>query len=174
MAIEIIPKPAQKLPLWQNILFYLSIALLIASITSYFALDYFFKKAEIISNTLEEALTEKTPAERVLEAEIFGYQKKINNFSQLINQHLYPSKFFDFFQGLSHPKVWFSEFNLNPQDNQSVVSGQAESFLVVGQQVLIFKQENLIQNVNLSNLLIGETGKIYFTINLSLNPDIFK
>lgn len=174
MAIEIIPKPAQKLPLWQNILFYISIALLIASISSYFVLDHFFKKAEINFKSLEETLSKKTPAERVLEARVSSHRKKINNFSQLINQHLYSSKFFDFFQGLSHPKIWFSEFNLNPQDNRLVVSGQAESFLVVGQQILILKQENLIQDVDLSKLSIGETGKVDFTINLSLNPNIFK
>lgn len=174
MAVEIIPKPAQKLPLWQNILFYFSISLLIASVCSYFVLNHFIKKAETHLADFEETLIKKTPAEEALETEVLEHQKKIKDFAQLIDQHLYSSKFFDFFQKLCHPRIWFSQVSLNPPDNQVAVSGEADNFVTIGQQMLIFEQESLIKEVNLSQLSIGERGNVTFTLSLSLDPEVFK
>lgn len=175
MAIEIIPKPKVKIPPWLNFLFYFSIVLLIASPFAYFTLDYFLKKTETNLQTLEETLAEqKMPQEIALENRVFDYQKKIEDFSWLINQHLYSSKFFDFFQKICHPKIWFSQISLDLKEYQLVVSGEAETFLVLGQQLQIFKQENLIKSVNLARISMGREGGVDFSFNLLLNPIIFK
>jgi len=175
MAIEIIPKPKAKIPSWLNFLFYFSIVLLIASPSAYFALDYFLKKTEANLQTLEETLAkEKTPQEIALENRVLGHQKKTRDFSWLINQHLYSSKFFAFFQKICHPKVWFSQISLDFKASQLVVSGEAETFLVLGQQLQIFKQENLIKSVNLARISMGREGGVDFSFNLLLDPIIFK
>jgi hypothetical protein len=175
MAIEIIPKPPVKAPSWQNILFYFSIALLITSVFSYFGLDYLLKKNKIVYQELEEALArEKTAEETALENRVFGYQKRINDFSKLINKHLYASKVFPLLESVCHPKVWFSDFDFSLKDYMVVVSGEAESFSALGQQLMIFEKEPLIKETNLSQLSLGAEGGITFTINLSLSPGAFK
>lgn len=175
MAIEIIPRPVKKIPPWQNILFYFSVALLLVSVSSYFGLNYFLEKSERELKDLEETLAEEKISEEIaLEERVFNYQKKIRDFSTLIDRHFYPSKLFDFFQGLCHPKVWFSKFNLNFKEYALVVSGQAENFSVLGQQLLIFRQEDRILEVNLPKINIGKQGKVDFTFNFSLDPKIFK
>jgi len=173
--IEIIPKPAQKLPLWQNILFYISIAVLLAVFLSYFVLDHSLKTSSQTLENLEETLARgKTPTEIALEEETFGYQKKIKDFSRLIGSHLFASNFFTFFEKICHPKVWFSQIDLNPQQGQVALLGEAENFSVLGQQILILKTEPLIKNLDLVSLSIGKRGKVDFTLNLFLDPAIFK
>lgn len=175
MAIEIIPKPAAKLPFWQNALFYFSIAILLLSVFTYFILDFFIQKAEDTSQALEETLTQqKTPQQKSLETKVLGYREKIGDFESLINSHAYSSKFFEFFQRLSHPQIWFSTITLNLKNHDLMIEGLSDSFSVVGQQLIIFQQENLIKKVNLSNLSIGKEGKVEFTFNLSFDSVVVK
>jgi len=173
--IEIIPKPAQKLPLWQNILFYFSIAVLIASFLSYFVLDNFIKNSQKILQELGETLArEKTGSQLLLEEEVFNYQKKIADFSQLLQSHLFTSKTLGLLERNSHPKIWFSQYNLDSTKGILALSGEAEDFSVLGQQLLIFKKEPFIKGLDLSTISIGRKGRVDFTLNLSLDPHLFK
>jgi len=173
--IEIIPKPAQKLPLWQNILFYFSIAVLIASFLSYFVLDNFIKNSQKILQELGETLArEKTGSQLLLEEEVFNYQKKIADFSQLLQNHLFTSKTLGLLERNSHPKIWFSQYNLDSTKGILALSGEAEDFSVLGQQLLIFKKEPFIKGLDLSNISVGRKGRVEFTLNLSLAPQLFR
>lgn len=173
--VEIIPKPTQKLPAWQNILFYLSIVVLLAVVLTFFILNRSFKRTEVSLKNLEETLSrEKTPAEVNLEKETIVWQKKIKDFSQILEQHLYPSKAFDFLGEISHPKAWFKQFNLDLKESKIVVSGETESFTTLGQQLLILEGKPLIKNFTLSSLSIGKKGKVDFTLNISLDAQAFK
>ena len=175
MAIEIIPKPAQKAPPLQNILFYFAIGLLLLSIGAYFVLGYFVKKSELTLQDLEETLArEKTEEEAVLEEEVFGYERKVEDFSALIGQHTYASGFFNFFESPCHPKVWFSKINLDTTNHRLIVSGKADTFLILDQQLLIFQQEELIEETILIKLSVGNEGLVNFTFDLTFNPMIVK
>lgn len=173
--VEIIPKPTAKFPPWQNILYYLSVVLLIAGILTFFTLNHFIKKTETELKALEETLTkEKTAEEIALEKTVFDYQKKIQDFFVLINQHRYSWKFFDFFQGVCHPQVWFPKFTLNLKEYRVLVSGQTDSFSILAQQLLILQEEEKILGVELPQVSIGKEGKIDFLLNLSFDPKIVK
>lgn len=173
--MEIIPKPAQKLPLWQNILFYLSLALLVASIFSFFLLERSLKNSKSSLRNLEETLTrEKTPREVNLEKDILSWQKKIRNFSQLFSEHLYSSNGFDFIEDITHPQVWLKQISMDSKESKIVASGHTESFTTLGQQLLILEKEPKIESFNLSSLTIGEKGGVNFNLSLSLDPEIFR
>lgn len=175
MAIQIIPKPITKFPIFLNILFYLSLILLVATISSYFVLNNFQKKAEENLSALETELTRsKTPEEIALEEEVFGYQRKIKDFSYLISNHITNSNLLKLIENSSHPKVWFSEVTISSQDKKAKLSGLTDSFQILGQQFFIFKKESLIKEVDLSDISFGKEGKIEFTFNLLLDPKIFQ
>lgn len=176
MAIEIVPKEEIKPVPWQNILLYFFIFLLLVSIAGYFALDYYFvKKAQQGLQGLETKIAEaKTPQQIALEEEILDYREKIEDFSSLLLNHKKNSNFFNSFEKITHPKIFFSELNLNTKLNQVKLSGRAESFRVLGEQLLIFREAEFIKDLNLSNLGIGEEGEIGFTFNLYLDPNLFK
>ncbi|MBZ9571756.1 hypothetical protein KJA15_00220 [Patescibacteria group bacterium] len=176
MAIEIIPKEAAKLPLWQNILFYLSLILLLTSISGYLVLHYvYYKKAELALDELEIALEKgKTPQQELLKKEILNYQKTIEDFSSLLSAHQISSKFFISLEKICHPKVFFTKVNLNIDEKKGNIFGKTESFQALGQQLLIFKKDEMIKSINLSNVGIGKGGDIEFTLGLSLWPELFK
>ncbi len=173
--VEIIPKPTPKPPFWSNILLYFSLGLLLLTILTYFICDSFLKKLETNQANLEKALIQVRTAEKIaLEREVFDYQKKIGDFAQLVKRQKNTSKFFDLLQKICHPKVWFSRLSLSLEDFQVEISGETETFQILGQQLLILKKEPLIKNLNLSKIAIGEKGKVNFTLNFTLDPEIFK
>ena len=176
MAIEIVPKAEIKPVPWQNLLLYFFIFLFLVSVISYLALDYYFiKKAEQKLQELEMKIAEaKTPQQIALEEEILDYREKIEDFSSLLLNHKKNSNFFNSFEKIIHPRIFFSELDLNTKLNQVKLSGRAESFRVLGEQLLIFREAEFIENLSLSNLGIGEEGEIKFTFNLQFDPNLFK
>lgn len=172
--VEIIPKPPIKLPAWLNGLFYFSLFLFLATVVSFFIFSNSSKNYRVELENLEKSITEqRTPEILTLEQEISGYQEKIANFSILLQNHLFPSNLLKFWEKMSHPKVWFSQFSLNSSEGQLTLTGSADSFLSVGQQLLILKEEPLIKSFNLSDISISKKGEVEFTLNVFLNPKIF-
>jgi len=173
--VEIIPKPLAKTPKWQKLLPYFAIAILIITILGYFILNNSLEKSRQTLKDLEDTLVKlKTPEKESLEKEILNYQKKIKDFSILIEQHLIVSNFFNLLEKITHPRIWFSDFELKPREAQVSLSGEAGSFLALGQQILIFKGEKKIQEIKLDNVSLDEKGKIKFDLSLSLSPEVFK
>ena len=185
MAIEINPKSANKSPFLVNILFYLSIILLLSVIFSYFILDRFQKSAsEKIRQFEAKISSEKTQEWLSLEQELKTKKKKIDDFSVLIGEHKLPSKFLAFSEGtfaetknfgnLIHPKVQVLNFSLDIKNSKVKISGLTENFITLEQQYLIFQSEPLIKEANLSNISIGKEGKINFSFELLFDPSVLK
>jgi hypothetical protein len=175
MAIEIIPRKAAPMPLWLKILFYTLITLLLVSVLGYFILGHFQKKSLTALQNLEEEISkEKTPQKIAQELEILSYQKKINDFSLLLDHHLLSSKTFSFLEKTSHPRIWFSKINLIPGEALVIISGRAETFSALGQQLQIFKNEAFIKDTTLSKIFLGGKGEIEFTLTLSFDSGFFK
>jgi len=173
--VEIIPKKAPPLPFWLKFLFYVLVILLIGAILSFFILDYFQKKSLTQLQNLEEEISkEKTPQKLAQEEEVLAYQKKIKDFGLLLESHSLPSKFFDFLEKTTHPRVWISQISLAPGESQVSLTGRAESFTALGQQIQILKNENLLKQVDLTKISLGEKGEIEFSLNLSFDPTFLK
>ncbi len=167
--MEIIPKKAVPLSHWVNILFYFSLVLLVFCIAGFFILSSSIKKSQKSLTDLENVFTSaKTPERIYLEEEVLKYQKKTEDFSKIVREHLETSKVFDLLQKDCHPKVWFSQFNLDSKGNQIGLSGETQSFESLGQQLLIFQGEDFIESVNLEKVSISKEGKIGFSLSLSL------
>ena len=173
MAIEIIPKPPKKASVWFNVLFYISIGLLISVILSYFLLDYFQRDTNQSLEEIKASLSvSRTPKGQELERSIVQYQRKINDFVLIFNRHQTNSNFFTFLEEITHPNVIFSQFNLTKPSLS--LSGTAENFVVLGQQLLIFQKNSKILKTNLSTISLGKEGRIGFVFTLSLSPEIFE
>lgn len=173
--IEIIPKPIEEIPKWQKILVFVSIFILLIFIVASLILISLEKKAKISLQDLDEKIFKaRTPEIVSLEKEILNYQKEIKDFSQLIGQHLFPSKLFPFLEEKTHPRTFFSRIDSIPRDSKISLSGQTESFLTLGQQLLIFQSDSSVKDLNLSGVSITKEGKIGFDLEISLDPKIFK
>ena len=71
--VEIIPKKIPQIPKWLNVLFYLSLVVLLFSIISYFNLTSSLNKSQKVLGDLKETLLkEKTPERVSLEKEVLN------------------------------------------------------------------------------------------------------
>lgn len=176
MVIEIIPKKEElRPPSLLSVLFYFSLVLLIISLFVGLLLFLFQKNSVKTLQNIEESLAQKgTPEEKVMEEKVLLGQKKVNDFGSLINLHQSNLKFFTFLEKLTHPKVFFSKVDLKIGKGYISLSGTAENFEALGQQILIFKKEKLIKNVNLLKISGSPQGKIEFTVGLTFDPQEFR
>jgi len=176
MVIEIIPKKPEPKPVGLgDILFYLLVVIAIATVLGYFGLVQFEKKANKELGDVNEAIAKKeTPAVKTLEAQILSTQKKINDFSALLSAHIWGSNAFKQLEALCHPRVLFTKFDLNRETSSAILSGQADSFEVLGQQIQIFEKGKFISKVDLQKVSMTREGIIEFTINITVNPQMFK
>ena len=173
--VEIIPKETPPIPKWLNILFYFSLVLLVFSIIGYFVLDSSLRNSQKnLADSRETLAGEETPERITLEKEILSYEKKVKDFFSLIDSRQESSRIFNFLQKTCHPKVWFTQFSLDLKDRGVTFSGKTQSFESLGQQLLIFKDENLVKAVNLEKISISKEGEINFDLFLSFNPQIFR
>lgn len=174
MVIQIIPKQQEKSFSILNVLFYLSLVLLFASMIAYFVLFYFLKNTEEKISSLDEQIAAAAASpEAAVSQELILYQGKINNFSSLMSAHKYSSQVFPLIESLVHPKVSFSSFSFDMETRIVTVSGKTDNFLTLGQQTDILKGEKLIQNVELSDISFDEDGKVSFAFELVLDPQVF-
>jgi hypothetical protein len=169
--VEIIPKPIEKVPSYPKKLFYFFIFLFFSLLISYFILTSLQQKSEALLSNLTETISRGKTSEIIsLEKENLNYQRKIQDFLPLLENHKFPSRFFEFFETNTHPRVFFSQINLNSQDSLANLTGQTDSFSTLGQQLLIFEERPEVATPNLTRVSIGKDGKIEFTLNLSFNP----
>ncbi|MDD2696806.1 MAG: hypothetical protein PHE52_01450 [Candidatus Pacebacteria bacterium] len=173
--VELIPKETPRLPNWLNTLFYVSLALLLLSITGYFILDNSIKASQKNLDSLRETLVKNKTAEKVaLEREIIKYDRKIDNLSLLLSQHLAPSGIFELLQDSCLPQVHYSQFNLDAKQASLLLSGITQSFETLGQQFLVLQGSDWVNDVKLDRISISKEGKVTFDLSLSLNPNVLR
>lgn len=173
MAIEITSRARIRLPFWVIILGALTIILIIAFLVSYFYLVVSIKK---ISQEIQEKEPILSPLEeniRSKEGELAPLAKKIDNFAELLQKHEKPLNIFNFLEEVSLPAVWFSDFAFSSENGEVIVSGEADSFITLEQQILILKQEPFVKNLSVSEVSMGEGGEVIFTFLIAFNPQVF-
>ncbi len=185
MPIQIIPKEAAKLPLWQNTLFYFSIGLVFAMLAGYGVLYQFTKNAIKDFENIKKAIEQARTAQIIeLESRLNSYEEKTEDFSSILNNHKMVSNFFGdfvkktgFLEINTHPKVFFSEMKFDTAKEMVTLSGQTEDFKTIGQQISLFEKEELreiVKSVQLSEVKINKDGKAEFSLIISFYPKLFK
>ena len=175
MPLEIIPKKTDTGFPFVNLLLCFSLVLFVGAILSLFVLDFYQSKSEKNFRQIENLIAEKeTPANKALEQEVLKYKEKIDKIASLLVSHQKSSAFFPLLGKFSHPKVAFSSLSLNLKENKATLAGTTESFQTLGQQIHVLKREKSITNANVSGISIGAKGDIKFSLDLSLDPQIFK
>lgn len=173
--IEIIPKkPTREIP-FKNIPFFIAGVLLLTAVLGYVIIVRMESRALIALGDLEDGIVRVgTREDRIMEANVFAAEKRINDFAVLLGSRRKPSNFFENFAGLIHPKVWFSSVELNVVQLQAAVSGKSPNFGTLEQQLIFLKsQEDFVESFDLSKITIGEKGEAEFNINFNFKPEIF-
>jgi hypothetical protein len=177
--VEIVPKPKEEVSIWLKILFYFSLIVLIGVILAFLILFGFYRKSEIYLKNLESKIYQlKTEPIRNLEGKLKETKKKIEDYSTILNQHIFASKFFKFLESNTHPKVSFSKMDLDVLNSKVSLSGFTESFTTLNQQIQIFEKSEEVKKINLTNISLFKEEKtkvemIEFSLDLTLDPKVF-
>ena len=182
MPIQIIPKEAAKLPLWQNILFYFSIGLVLSILAAFGALYHFTQRTSDDVEKIEEAIQQgKTPQILSLEEQLLSFKDQVDDFASLIANHTISSNFFGNFESKTgilekdtHPKVSFSEMIFNVAASTVMLSGTTENLEIVGQQVNLFQNDKMVKSAKLSKAEINKEGKIEFALDIAIDPGLLR
>jgi uncharacterized membrane protein YvbJ len=173
--VNLIPKRKKKISKNQKILLYSLVFILIGLTTSYIVLMSLKNKAQAELVSLENQIeAQKSEELSDLEEVVQSYKIKVDQFGEYLNSHIIITKVFDFIEDNTHPHVFFSQLSLSSISYTVNLSGQADSFLSLGQQLIIFNNNEDIKGVSLSNISLSETGDILFNVRLTLNQELFK
>lgn len=172
MAIEISSKTKIKSPVWSVILGALCLILLLASISSYFYLNSLTKKIRQKIQEKENAL-KSTPSEMALENNLILTRNKIDKFADLLSKHHDSASVLTFLENTCLPNVQFLNFNFDDGKNTVSISGKANSFITLEQQIDVLKKESLVKNIEVSDILMSEEGGANFDFLIILDPKIF-
>jgi Tfp pilus assembly protein PilN len=172
--VKIIPKPKPKLPGWINFLFWVSVLILVFLIGTFFYLQYQNSLLKEKNNSLQNQINElDVKIKKELKGEVFKISEKIKDFSQILKEHKIISNFFEFLKSISHPRVQFTSLNLNAKNYEVTLRGITENFQVLGEQLLVFKENENIKNLKVFNISLNKEGKVEFSLSFNLTKKIF-
>jgi len=175
MAIEIIPRKADiKNNSLMDIVFYFAFFLLAVTILSYFGIRFFDSKTvEKYKEAQVQITAKETPEVREKEKQILLYRDKINDYSTILDKHVRASNVFSFLEQLTHPQIIFSWFSLDEESALLSLSGKADGFESLGQQILLFEGNESTVNVILKKVSLAKDGSVDFQLDITLDPKIF-
>jgi hypothetical protein len=159
---------------WMDVIFYFVISLLIATVLCwviFLVKDGMIK--EQINNISSALQTVGTDQQKEYEKEVISYQKKINDFSTLFQDHEFASNVFAFVQAQTMQNVWFKQFNLDEKNNGVQLSGESDSIDAFSRQVATFEKNKYVKSIGTLNSSLGAAAKTEFNINLVLDQSIF-
>ena len=102
-----------------------------------------------------------------------SYQKKINDFNGLLNNHEFTSNVLAFMQAQTLPNIWFKQFNLDEKNSTIQLSGEADSMDAFSRQVVVFEGNKYVKSLGNISSSMGASSKVEFSINLTLDQSIF-
>ncbi len=173
--VEIIPKKTEKgIPL-KNAYFFIAGSLLLSAIFGYVILIGLESTTLLKIEDLEASIIKiGTREDREMEGMVFDAKDKIEDYKDLSAKRNNSSEFFNNFEGLVHPKVWFSSLDFNPAEIQAVVSGKTANFKSLEQQLIFLKnQKDFIKSFDLSKITLGKGGEVDFGLTINFTPKIF-
>jgi hypothetical protein len=159
---------------WVDVIFYFAISLLVATIFCY---AIFIIKNGMLEKSIKDAekkLQEVgTAQQKGYEKEVIMYQRKINDFNQLIANHGFASNAFAFMEQETRPNVWFKQFSLSEKSGSIGISGEADDMEAFARQTAVFEKNDYVTNIGGLSSTIGQSARVQFNFNLTLSPKIF-
>ena len=159
---------------WMDVIFYFVISLLISTILCYliFLTKNSFQR-EDIKKEIAALQTVGTNQQKEHEKEVVDYQKKIGDFTGLLNGNEFASNVFVFLQAQTMPNIWFKQFTLDAKNNAVQLSGESDDMDGFSRQVAVFEKNKYVKNIGTLNSSPGDLARVEFNLNLTLDQNIF-
>lgn len=173
--VEIIPKKPEEESLLKNVFLFIAGALLLAMIFGYVILVNLEAEALSAIQDLEENISKiGNKEDKEIERRVFNSEAKIKDFNGLQAGRWKSSNFFDNFESLVHPQIWFSSFDFDPAENQVVLAGHTLNFKTLEQQSIFLREsQDVVESFILSELVLGKKGGVDFNLTINFKTKIF-
>lgn len=159
---------------WLDVLLYLAISLLIATI---FCWLVFMVKANMekkeVKKVYDSLLTVGTPEQKAQEKDVLNYKRKIADFNNIFKNHQFASNIFAFMSKQTMPYIWFKQFSLDKKSSAVQLTGETDNLDNLSRQVANLERNEYVKKIGTLNSSVGTNSKINFSINLLLDPKIF-
>ena len=174
MDLSILYQLKNKKVWWLDTVFYFFVALLLATVFCFFIFSFKISLQEKTMKDLDEKIANVgTAQQKELENQVATYQKKIDNFATILTNHKIPTNVLGLLEKITLPNVWFYTFAMSSQTSSIQLAGEAESTTALTRQISIFDGNIFIKEITGMSSETAETGRIKFSLTLSINPDIF-
>jgi len=160
---------------WLDVIFYFTVALLLATIICFavFALKISFQGKKLAELENKIATSTGTAQQKEEEKKVFEYQEKIDSFANILALHKIPTNILKFFEATTLPNVWFDSFSLDSRSGEIRLTGETEGAVALSRQIEIFEENKLVKSIANLNSEQTKTGGIRFNLNMAVDPNIF-
>jgi len=173
--VEIIPKPIEQAAQWEKVLLYVLMFLVVVLTISYFLLANLEERSGVYNQELEIKIAQGRTTQRIsLEEESFEQKKKIETIFPFLEAHTLSLEFFEFLESKTHPRIFFSKLNLNTEESKAILTGTTDSFSTLDQQLLVFNQDSLVEDLLLTAASLNKQGGVDFNLEIYLNKNFFQ
>ena len=128
-----------------------------------------------IQTKIEEAeillRTEKTPEQAQLEQDVLVARTRLQDFATLmqLKKNILPA--FSFLEAVVHPDVTFLAMNIDSVRQIMQLTGIAETFLVLDEQLVVFQARSEPSSLSLTSLQLRGQGGVDFQMEIQFPPD---
>jgi len=167
--VDLIPKEEKK-PLFGRWFFFIASALLLGSVgIGFFVLDRLERNAREILEGLEKTLVVDTqPQEQAIAVELTEYKEKMDRFRGAAAEREDFLPPFSLLEQSILDGVVLGSFEAANGPNQILLQGVADSFFVLEQQRLLWKEQEQIQKLDIRNMRLEQEGQVQFEAELFL------
>ncbi len=172
---EIIPRAKARPPWWINAVLATALIFLAIAIGG-----QFFFRASVnnlnreIENVGQKISDLKTPANEELEQRIMGYQIQFQNFDRISSDRYFASRALGLLEETVHPEVVYQNLSVDAEEGRMIMTAAARTYGVIGEQLLIFNNDERFRRVESGNYSRDREGKITFRLMLAFDPAIIQ
>lgn len=148
--------------------------MLAAVIGSFFYVKYSVDQSNAdLAVKMADAARMKTAEEKNLESRILTVRQQLRDFSTVIEARKLAANFFEKFEELVFPDVYFTKCGLNLENAGVSLTGHADNFEALGRQVLAFQSATgVFDKVVLSGASVGEKGGVDFNLGITVGQSM--
>ncbi|MFA5368777.1 MAG: hypothetical protein WC303_02070 [Candidatus Paceibacterota bacterium] len=176
MAIELSSSEKESSSLIVNIFLTIAVLVLFAAL-GFFAYFHFMANPEKemrISDLNREIAQQKSTTGGYSQEDLASIGEEVSDYKILFQSRAKTSKFFENFETWVHPQIYFSNFSLNLDSRSVSLSGAANGFQPVIQQIAILKNQPLIEKYEISNIRSNDANMVTFDFALIVSSQVLK
>ncbi|MFH1671240.1 MAG: hypothetical protein ABH889_00460 [Candidatus Portnoybacteria bacterium] len=107
------------------------------------------------------------------ESKLTDLKEKIEGARSILGNRVYPSAVFSLIEELTIPGIQFSELSLDIARGQVILMVEANTFDALAKQIVIFEEDERVEDINLTSANLNELGKATSKIDIKLKTNIF-